>query len=129
MSRPSIEIEQLSAAYGGGARRTMALKDITLAVETGEIFGLPCPNGAGKSTLLACIEGLHQAEHGTVRVVNPPLAEEAPPSPILPTQDRREGGRGVRLRRQAAPECVPAIQTVSSRRKVALQISNPPIFL
>jgi ABC-type multidrug transport system ATPase subunit len=72
MSRPSNEIEQLSAAYGRGARRTVALRDVSVAVEAGEIFGLLGPSGAGEPTLLACVEGLHPHEHGTVRVVNAP---------------------------------------------------------
>ena len=68
MSTPSIQIDHISAAYGRGEKRTVALRDINLTVEAGEIFGLLGPNGAGKSTLLACVEGLHNPERGTVRV-------------------------------------------------------------
>jgi len=68
MSKPGIQIEQLSAAYGRGPRRTQALRDVNLTIEAGEIFGLLGPNGAGKSTLLACVEGLHNPETGRVSV-------------------------------------------------------------
>jgi ABC-type cobalamin/Fe3+-siderophores transport system ATPase subunit len=67
MSNPIIEIEHMSAAYGRGERRTLALQDVNLCVQAGEIFGLLGPNGAGKSTLLACVEGLHNPERGTLR--------------------------------------------------------------
>jgi ABC-2 type transport system ATP-binding protein len=68
MNPNSIEIQQVTAAYGRGARRVTALHDVSLNVQAGEIFGLLGPNGAGKSTLLACVEGLHAPERGTVRV-------------------------------------------------------------
>ncbi|MEP7356572.1 MAG: ATP-binding cassette domain-containing protein, partial [Anaerolineales bacterium] len=64
----AIEIQGVTAVYGRGARRTVALHDVSLKVAEGEIFGLLGPNGAGKSTLLACVEGLHRPETGTVRV-------------------------------------------------------------
>jgi ABC-2 type transport system ATP-binding protein len=63
-----IEIENVSAAYGRGPRRVEALRDVSLTVQSGEIFGLLGPNGAGKSTLLASVEGLHRPEQGRVRV-------------------------------------------------------------
>ncbi len=68
ISNTAIQIEQLSAAYGRGAHRLLALRDVSLTIESGEIFGLLGPNGAGKSTLLACVEGLHPPATGTVRV-------------------------------------------------------------
>jgi ABC-2 type transport system ATP-binding protein len=73
----AIEIQDVTAAYGRGPRRTVALRDVSLTVEAGEIFGLLGPNGAGKSTLLACVEGLHRPEHGTVRVGGHDTVREA----------------------------------------------------
>jgi len=68
MNPATIEIQDVAAAYGRGARRVEALRGVSLNVEAGEIFGLLGPNGAGKSTLLACVEGLHRPERGAVRV-------------------------------------------------------------
>jgi len=68
MTQASIDLDHVTAVYGRGARRQPAVRDVSLAVQPGEIFGLLGPNGAGKSTLLACVEGLHQPESGTVRV-------------------------------------------------------------
>ncbi len=68
MNELSLEIKNVSAGYGQGARWTQALNDVSVTVERGEIFGLLGPNGAGKTTLLACLEGLHQPKAGSVRV-------------------------------------------------------------
>lgn len=64
MSKPIIDARNLIAAYGP----MQALKDVSLTVEKGEIFGLLGPNGAGKTTLLACVEGLHKPTQGSVHV-------------------------------------------------------------
>lgn len=45
------------------------LKDITLEIKKGEIFGLVGHSGAGKSTLLRCINGLETYDKGSI-VVN-----------------------------------------------------------
>ena len=42
------------------------LKDITLEIKKGEVFGLVGHSGAGKSTLLRCINGLETYDKGSV---------------------------------------------------------------
>jgi len=66
MPTPMLDLQNVTAAYARAARP--ALRDVSLQVQPGEIFGLLGPNGAGKSTLLACIEGLHRPTSGTVTV-------------------------------------------------------------
>ncbi len=65
---PVIQVEHLSATYGRGKKRVQALRDVSLEVREGEIFGLLGPNGAGKTTLLSCVEGLHKPAGGRVWV-------------------------------------------------------------
>jgi ABC-2 type transport system ATP-binding protein len=68
MSEAVIQIDRLSATYGRGAKLVQALRDVTLEIQAGEIFGLLGPNGAGKTTLLSCVEGLHEPAEGRVQV-------------------------------------------------------------
>ena len=60
-----VEVERLRKAYGA----TLAVDDLSLQVERGEIFGLLGPNGAGKTTAVECIEGLRTPDAGRIRVL------------------------------------------------------------
>jgi ABC-2 type transport system ATP-binding protein len=48
--------------------QTTAVRDLTLTVEAGTVFGLIGPNGAGKTTLLRALVGLVEPTTGRVRV-------------------------------------------------------------
>lgn len=60
-----IEVRNLRKQYGDH----VAVADVSLSVEEGEIFGLVGPNGAGKTTTVECVEGLRTPDSGTVRVL------------------------------------------------------------
>ncbi len=59
-----IEVDGLSKAYGS----TLAIADVTFAVEPGEILGFLGPNGAGKTTTMRILTGYLPATAGTARV-------------------------------------------------------------
>jgi len=61
---PMLEVTRLHAYYG----HIHALKDVSLAVEKGEIVTLIGANGAGKSTTLKTISGLLKPRQGSVRL-------------------------------------------------------------
>ena len=59
-----IEINHLCKSFG----TLEVLKDISLTVKTGEIYGLVGRSGAGKSTLLRCINGLENYDSGSLKI-------------------------------------------------------------
>ncbi|WP_047246539.1 ABC transporter ATP-binding protein [Maribacter thermophilus] len=64
MADKSIDIVGLTKKYG----EHVAVDNLTLSVEKGEIFGLLGPNGAGKSTTILMVLGLTEIDSGSVKV-------------------------------------------------------------
>lgn len=60
----SIELRNLVKRYGS----SLAVDNISLKIEKGEIFGLLGPNGAGKSTTIKMIMGLLKPNRGEIYV-------------------------------------------------------------
>ena len=65
---PVIEVNHLIKTYGG-ARPVKAVRDISFAVQLGEIFGFLGPNGAGKTTTIRCMLDVIRPTAGTIRVL------------------------------------------------------------
>ncbi|MDV2583362.1 ABC transporter ATP-binding protein [Alkalibacillus haloalkaliphilus] len=61
-----ININNLSKSYGN----TQALKDITLQVPKGQIFGLLGPSGSGKTTMIKTLTGELKKTSGEIKVLN-----------------------------------------------------------
>ncbi|VTS37014.1 ABC transporter ATP-binding protein [Streptococcus pseudoporcinus] len=66
MTKTIIAIQNLSKSYG----RQVALDQLTLTVEEGEIFGFLGANGVGKSTTIRCLLGLITCSSGQVSLFN-----------------------------------------------------------
>ena len=64
-SRSVIHVSGIRKTYG----RTVAIDDVSLDVDEGEIFGLIGPNGAGKTTTMECVEGLRTPDRGVISVL------------------------------------------------------------
>jgi ABC-2 type transport system ATP-binding protein len=60
---PVLDIQQISKQYG----RITAVKDLSLTVGAGHVFGILGPNGSGKTTTLAIITGVISPDRGTYR--------------------------------------------------------------
>lgn len=64
MAEKSIDIKGLTKKYGDH----IAVNNLNLSIEKGEIFGLLGPNGAGKSTTILMLLGLTEVDSGSVKV-------------------------------------------------------------
>ncbi len=86
-----IEIQHLRKRYGD----TVALGDVSLSIEEGEIFGILGPNGAGKTTLVESISGLRRPDGGSISVAGlDPLRQ----------RDQLRQMLGVQLQESALPD-------------------------
>lgn len=64
----AIEIKNLRKIYRVGSEKVMALDDITLNIEEGEVCVVLGTSGSGKSTLLNMIAGLEKPTKGSIRI-------------------------------------------------------------
>src|SRR5687767_1831545 len=62
---PAVVVADIRKNYG----ELKAVDGVTFAVDEGEFFGILGPNGAGKTTTLEIIEGLREADSGTVALL------------------------------------------------------------
>jgi ABC-2 type transport system ATP-binding protein len=60
-----VTVEHLKVRYG----ETVAVDDVSLSINHGEIFGILGPNGAGKTTTVECIGGLRKPDMGAISVL------------------------------------------------------------
>ncbi|NJL87071.1 MAG: ABC transporter ATP-binding protein [Leptolyngbyaceae cyanobacterium SM1_1_3] len=61
---PAVKIQDLQKRYGS----LVAVKNVSLTIESGEIFGLLGPNGAGKTTTIRCLCTLTKPDAGVLEV-------------------------------------------------------------
>jgi len=60
-----IEIKNVIKSFG----ETQVIKDVSISIKKGEIYGIIGHSGAGKSTLLRCINGLESYNGGSINVM------------------------------------------------------------
>ncbi|RMD93714.1 MAG: ABC transporter ATP-binding protein, partial [Calditrichaeota bacterium] len=68
-----IETFELTKKFSRG--KIIALNQVSLTVEKGQIFGLLGPNGAGKTTLIKILLGILYPTAGTAKVLGQPLKD------------------------------------------------------
>jgi len=68
-----LETHAITRRYG----TLLAVDDLSLAIEGGEVFGLLGPNGAGKTTLLKMLTTLLPPTSGTARVAGYDIVHQA----------------------------------------------------
>ena len=70
---PAIQTNQLRKVFGENA----AVKNLTLQVQQGEVFGFLGPNGAGKTTSIKMLLGLIRATSGSAMLLGAPVGDRA----------------------------------------------------
>ncbi len=73
MTKPVIEMKDVSLTLGEGASSVHVLKGISLDITAGETAGIVGPSGSGKSTLLMVLAGLERIDAGQIRIAGEDL--------------------------------------------------------
>lgn len=74
MSENILHAENVTMQFGG----VVAVNNLSLDVNTGEIVALIGPNGAGKTTAFNCITGVYEPTNGKVDFMGQPMVENFP---------------------------------------------------
>ncbi|HTW95422.1 MAG TPA: nitrate/sulfonate/bicarbonate ABC transporter ATP-binding protein [Tepidisphaeraceae bacterium] len=82
-SAPIAEAKSISVSFGEGEATRQVLRDVSLAVRSGEVVAILGPSGSGKSTLLRTIVGLQKPSSGLVQAHGQPLIGPHPGAAIV----------------------------------------------
>ena len=106
---PAVTVQNLVKKYG----HVVAVDDVSLSINEGEIFGIIGPNGAGKTTTVECISGLRAPDSGSISVYG-----------LSPRKDRNKLREfvGVQLQESALP---PRLRVGEAVRLFASFYPNP----
>ena len=63
-----IELSHISKTYIAPDKNVIALEDVNIRVEAGQVYGIVGYSGAGKSTLVRCINFLERPDAGSIRI-------------------------------------------------------------
>jgi branched-chain amino acid transport system ATP-binding protein len=69
-----LEVERLTKGFGG----VLAVSDVSLTLEAGELLGVMGPNGSGKTTLFNLIAGALRPDRGRIRFQGHDIAGLSP---------------------------------------------------
>jgi ABC-2 type transport system ATP-binding protein len=70
---PVVELDHVSKAY----EQKVAVRELSLRIEAGTMFGLLGPNGAGKTSSIRMIVGITMPDSGTVRLFGRPFTRQS----------------------------------------------------
>ena len=74
MSENVLHVENVTMQFGG----VVAVDNLNLEINQGEIVALIGPNGAGKTTAFNCITGVYEPTNGQVNFMGKPMVENHP---------------------------------------------------
>ncbi len=74
MAENVLRLEDITMQFGG----VVAVNDLSLKVDQGEIVALIGPNGAGKTTAFNCVTGVYEPTNGRVSLLGETIVENYP---------------------------------------------------
>jgi len=66
---PILDIQRCTKRFGG----LVAVKDLSMALHSGDLYGLIGPNGAGKTTIFNLITGVYVPDEGSITLDGKPI--------------------------------------------------------
>ena len=72
----AIEFQQVSKTFGRRRRRVEAVRELSLQIAPGQVYGFLGPNGAGKSTSIRMLMDLIRPTAGQVQLFDRPVQHE-----------------------------------------------------
>jgi len=117
---PAIEVHGLTKVYGEGNTRVVAMKDVHLQVERGEVVALLGPSGAGKSTLLSAMGLINPPTSGDIVIGGVRVSDG--PRPLVDLRSFRRRHLGFVFQKANLIPFLTALQNV----QVALEINDVP---
>lgn len=115
---PAIEAFNLTKIYGSGNTEVIAMNDVSLRVERGEVVALLGPSGAGKSTLLTAVGLINSPTRGRIVIGGVPVLDAD--RPLVDLRSFRRQHLGFVFQKANLIPFLTAIENV----QVALEIND-----
>src|SRR5918998_3908979 len=96
MTQPAVEIRGVVKRYAGHT----AVRDLSLTVPTGAVYGLLGPNGAGKTTTIRMLLNIIAPDEGSIRIFGQPNTDRGVTDRIGYLPEERGLYRRMLVRRQ-----------------------------
>ena len=75
MTAPTLDVRDVTKRFGDGETGVLAVRDVSLAVEPGEIVLIMGPSGSGKTTLLSMMGALLKPSSGSIHLDGTTVSE------------------------------------------------------
>ena len=89
MSQTVLRLENITMQFGG----VVAINDLSMRIDEGEIVALIGPNGAGKTTAFNCITGVYEPSNGKVDFMGKTIVENYPTGKMKRTYAGENAGK------------------------------------
>ncbi len=119
-SAPALEAAGLTKIYGSGNTEVVAMRDVSLHLERGEVVALLGPSGAGKTTLLTALGLINPPSAGRITIGGVPVMEGERPLTNLAAFRRQHVGFVFQK-----ANLIPFLNAVQNVQ-VALEINDAP---